>query len=120
MVSDDTTDAKLGPMTLAIAKDSGWYIVDMGMAEHFFWGKNEGCHIFENTCSTVNVSEFCTSSGVRKCSDDHMYLTSCSETEFTGSCPINLQFRSCKVHHEPNEQYYSYGHDSVCLEMKVI
>jgi leishmanolysin len=119
MVSDDTMDAKYGPMTLAVGKDSGWYVVDMGNAEHFFWGKDEGCHIFENTCSTANVSEFCSSVYAQACSDNHRYITSCSNSSFTGSCNINLNIKSCKVAHTPNQHMYHYGTDAICLNSRV-
>lgn len=119
MVSDDTTDAKYGIMSLAVGKDSGWYTIDLGKSEHFFWGKNEGCKIFEETCSTAHVSEFCSSNGAQACSDNHMYITSCSNSSYTGSCNINLNMKSCKVHHTPNQDLYSYGPDAACLNTRV-
>lgn len=119
MVSDDTTDAKYTKMSLAIAKDSGWYEVDMTMGEHYFWGKDEGCKIFETTCSTADVTEFCTTEGHGGCSDNHMYNTSCSSSGFTGNCNINLNTKSCKVTHTSSTPTFIYGTDSVCLESKV-
>ena len=115
MVSDDTTDAKYGQMSLAVGKDSGWYEIDLGMAEHYFWGKNEGCHIFENTCSTANVSEFCSEDYASECSDNHIYRTSCSSSTFTGNCKINLNVKSCKKHHTPSQNLYHFGNDAMCL-----
>ena len=120
MVSDDTTDAKYGQMSLAVGKDSGWYEVDMGMGEHYFWGKNEGCSIFENTCSTANVTEFCSEQYASECSDNHIYRTSCSNSQFTGSCNINLNIKSCKKHHTPSQNLYHFGNDAMCLNTKVI
>ena len=73
MVSDDTLDAKFSKMSLAVAKDSGWYEVDLSLGEDYFWGKNEGCDIFDNTCSHTTVSEFCPVKNHRGCSDNHMY-----------------------------------------------
>jgi leishmanolysin len=119
MVSDDTMDAKYGIMSLAVGKDSGWYTVDLGKSEHFFWGKNEGCKIFEETCSTSHVSEFCSSYGAQACSDNHMYISSCSNSSFTGNCNINLNMKSCKVHHTPHQDLYSYGPDAACLNTRV-
>ena len=63
MVPDDTLDARMSKMTLAVAKDSGWYEVDLGKGEHYTWAKGEGCSVFENSCDHVNVSEFCSTSG---------------------------------------------------------
>ena len=119
MVSDDTTDAKFGPMSLAVGKDSGWYEIDMETAENYFWGKEQGCKIFEKSCLAAEVSEFCYTKGHQSCSENHMYLTSCSSSAFTGSCNINLNIKSCKKHHSTSISAFSYGHDSICLNTEV-
>jgi hypothetical protein len=120
MVSDDTTDAKYTAMSLSVAKDSGWYEVDMTSGENYFWGKDEGCSIFETTCPHANVTEFCNVEGHRGCSDNHMYKTSCSSSQFTGSnCNIYLNTKSCKVNHTSNTNAFIYGTDSVCLPSTV-
>jgi hypothetical protein len=120
MVSDDTTDSKYGRMSLAVGKDSGWYTVDMGTAEHYTWGKNEGCDIFSNSCPTANVSEFCATAGHWGCSDGNIYTTYCSQSTFTGSnCQINLSTKSCKVPHSSNTEAFVHGPNSVCLWMTV-
>jgi hypothetical protein len=125
MVSDDTTDAKFTRMSLAVAKDSGWYEVDLDMGETYFWGKDEGCDIFEKTCSHTTVSEFCQPDatkapgssywGKNQCSDNHMYRTTCLQYLFASTCPINLNTESCV---KPKTSYitgFTYGSDSVCL-----
>ena len=119
MVSEDTMDAKYTQMSLAVAKDSGWYVVDMGKSEHYFWGKNEGCHIFEETCSTANASEFCHTQFAQSCNDTHLYQTSCSVSNFGGGCKINLNFKSCKTAHTPHQDIYYYGPDAACLNTRV-
>jgi hypothetical protein len=119
MVSDDTTDAKYTHMSLSVAKDSGWYEVDMTSGENFFWGKNEGCSILANTCSHTDVSEFCATEGHSGCNDNFMYRTSCSSSQFTGNCNINLNVKSCKVNHESSTPTFIYGTDSVCLSSQV-
>lgn len=119
MVSDDTTDAKYTKMSLAIAKDSGWYDVDLTMGEHYFWGKGEGCKIFESSCSTSDVTEFCQTEGHSGCDDNHMYKTYCSSSTFTGSCNINLNTKSCKVAHESLTPTFIYGSNSICLDSEV-
>ena len=119
MVSDDTTDARFTAMSLAVAKDSGWYEVDLEMGESFFWGKDEGCSIFENTCPHANVTEFCQNSQHAGCSDNHMYKTTCSETPYGKNCNIYLNTKSCKVNHKPSIDAFVYGTESICLNGEV-
>lgn len=119
MVPDDTLDSKLTKLSLAVAKDSGWYEVDLSMGEHYFWGKNEGCPIFNNSCDHTSVSEFCSSSSHYGCSDDHMYSTNCRTNIFTGSCPINLQSLNCLVERESTNVLHTFGKDSLCLNKTV-
>ena len=119
MVSDDTTDAKFTSINLAIAKDSGWYEVDLSLGEHYFWGKDEGCSIFESSCPHSTVSEFCNVEGHKGCSDNHMYTTLCESDDYTGNCNIYLNTKSCKVRHTPSSDAFAYGSDSLCLNAKV-
>jgi hypothetical protein len=120
MVSDDTTDAKFGVMTLAVAKDSGWYEVDLGNAETYFWGKDEGCDIFKYTCEVNSVTEFCNTEGHRGCSDNHMYHTYCSTSNYVTNCNLNLNIKSCKKAHTSQTTSFGYGSDSFCLPLTVI
>jgi hypothetical protein len=119
LVSDDSTDARFSAMSLAVAKDSGWYDVDMSLAENYFWGKNEGCSIFDNSCSTSSVTEFCSVEGHNGCSDNHMYKTTCESSALTGNCNIYLNSKSCKVLHKSDIKAFEYGIDSMCLNGKV-
>ena len=118
MVSDSVMDARLSQMTLAVAKDSGWYEVDLELGEHYFWGQNEGCDMFRNTCSTIDVSEFCKEILINGCDDSHTYQTMCSFSQFTGLCSLDLNVKSCKTHHVDDEPY-AHGDDSKCLNTKV-
>ena len=120
MISDDVTDAKYTKMSLAVAKDSGWYEVDLSLGENYFWGKDEGCSIFETTCSHANVTEFCSTEGKNGCNDNHMYRTSCSSNTFTGTCKMNLNVKSCKVAHKASSEAFQYGTDSICLNGQVM
>lgn len=119
MVSDDTVDSKLTRLSLAVAKDSGWYEVDLSRGEHYFWGKNEGCSILANTCDHTTVSEFCSSAAHYGCSDDHMYSTNCTTSLFTGNCPINLQSNNCLIPRSWINPIHTSGKDSLCLEKTV-
>lgn len=120
MVSDDSMDARFSVMSLALAKDSGWYDVDLSLGENYFWGKGEGCSIFESSCSHSTVSEFCSVSGHSGCSDNHMYRTRCDQSNLTGSCKIYLNIKSCKVAHKSEEVYFEFGANSMCLNTKVM
>ena len=119
MVPDDTKDVKFSIMSLAVAKDSGFYVIDMTKAEHFFWGKGEGCDMFKTTCPVATVDEFCSEISAHSCSDNHMYTASCRKSEFTGSCNINLNVSWCKNEKDSGSKYFTYGHDSVCLVRQV-
>ena len=119
MVSDSTMDSKLTKMSLAVAKDSGWYEVDLSMGENYFWGKDEGCDIFANTCSHTTVSEFCAVARHRGCSDNHMYKTYCAAYVFTGTCPINLNVQNCTIERASSSKAWTHGKESVCLNTEV-
>ena len=119
MVSDDTLDSKFTKLSLAVAKDSGWYEVDLSKGEHYFWGKDEGCTIFNNSCDHTTVSEFCSNSNHTGCSDDHMYSTTCTTSMFTGNCPINLQSNNCLVERTSTNALHTFGKNSLCLNKTV-
>jgi len=51
-------------LTLSLLEDSGWYKVNRTFAEHFLWGKDEGCQFPVLLCkSSQNFSEFCIGNG---------------------------------------------------------
>lgn len=117
MVSEYSFDSRFSIMSLSVAKDSGWYDVNLGLAEQYFWGKDEGCDIFEADCS--KVSEFCSISGKSGCSDNHVYTTTCHKSELAPECHINMNIVNCKKQHFSNIPSFSFGQDSVCLVMSV-
>ena len=119
MVSDDTIDSKFSKMSLAIAKDSGWYQIDMEMGEHYFWGKDKGCNIFNKTCSADELSEFCLEKYATSCSDNHLYMTACNPSIFTENCHLNMNIISCKKHHKASLNLFEFGYDSICLNTQV-
>ena len=117
MVANTVIDARFSQMSLAVAKDSGWYQIDLGLADQFFWGKDEGCDMFQAECS--KVSEFCSSLEESGCSDNHMYITQCFDSYFASECHLNINILSCKRHHSSDILSFSFGADSVCLPTKV-
>lgn len=121
MVADEVLDAKMSKMTLAVAEDSGWYEVDYGMADNFFWGKNSGCAVFNKvSCDSTKVKDFCPRINFRKfgCDSTHTYHTKCHSSRTTNYCTIQLKIKSCKRHHEDSGLEY-HGEDASCLITRV-
>lgn len=119
MVAEDTKDAKFTKISLAIAQDSGWYNVDLTKAEHYFWGKGEGCDFIQDHCSAVKTDEFCTSDTGHVCSDNYMYRSQCQQTTFSDGCKLNLHTSMCKQK-KTGSFYETYGQDSMCHSLEVI
>jgi leishmanolysin len=120
MTPDDTLETRLSIFSLAVAKDSGFFLIDLSKGEHLFWGKGEGCSFVEQQCSSSISDEFCQKLNDVACSDNLMYRTMCVKSHFTGSCKINLQMLSCKVNKSSKKIYDHYGVDSLCLPVLVI
>ena len=119
MVSQINKNPKITKMSLAVAKDSGFYVVDMLKGENYLWGKNEGCDMFGVTCSNENITEFCEAKNTNTCSDNHMYRTRCKKTTFNATCPIYFYQESCKQIKTSNRPQYTFGKESVCLFTEV-
>ena len=119
MTSGETLDSKVTKLSLAVAKDSGWFKIDLSKGQNYFWGRQKGCSIFANSCDRNSPSEFCSDGSDSGCSDDHMYTTKCTSNPFTGSCPINLQSVNCLVERKSDDGFHSYGKKSVCLNETV-
>ena len=117
MTANFSTDSILSVMTLAVAKDSDWYEVDLSLGEQFFWGKDEGCGIFQAKCS--EVSEFCMYRFEYECSDNHVYNTICHQSPFAPECKIKINIQNCKKNNASEIKAFSHGRDAVCLPLKV-
>ena len=118
MTSQINSYSALSKMSLAVAKDSGWYDVDLSTGQQYEWGKDAGCGIFNHQCPKDDVDEACTEINALGCTDNHMYVTVCSKNTFNSQCPIDLYYRSCKI--KPTSgNGNNYGPDSVCLNTTV-
>ena len=106
-------------MSLAVAKDSGFYVVDMKKGENYEWGKNEGCDMFKVTCSSDGISEYCKAYGEVGCNDNHMYRTFCDKNQYNMTCPIEIHAENCKEMRTSEISQFTYGKDSVCLLTEV-
>lgn len=113
------TFSKISVMTLAVAKDSGWFEVDLTMGEHYDWGKNKGCDFLSSSCSKDTISEFCSTVGEYGCNDDHVFRTLCSSNTFNPSCPLDFYMESCKVEKVSTDPEFTYGRESICLKRTV-
>lgn len=118
MVSDDIFDPKLSQMTLAVARDSGWYEVDLDLGQHYIWGRRKGCQFLAGTCSSDHFSEFCDRKNQTACDDSHDYVTRCTRSNFTETCDVQMSIESCKAGYSHNKLFY-YGPKAKCLNTKV-
>jgi hypothetical protein len=119
MTPDDTLETRLSMFTLAVAKDSGFYEIDISMGENIFWGKGEGCDFVNAKCSPETNDEFCSIYKEVSCSDNLMFRTLCQNSQFTSNCKINLHVENCKVHRKEKNIFSNHGRDSLCLKTKV-
>lgn len=65
MTASTIEDSRISKFTLSLLASTGWYQVDMTMAEPLAWGKGEGCGFITGPCmssaTTTNFpNEFCT------------------------------------------------------------
>lgn len=119
MVVDDSLDARLSVISLAVAADSGWYDVDFSRADPYGWAKNKGCTIFTGKCVPEAISEFCAFPGIKGCSDDFTYINICTNSRRRRRCFIDLNYHSCKVSRPTRVKSFSYGQSSICQKSKV-
>ena len=119
MIAESGREIKITKMSLAVAKDSGWYEVDLSLGENYFWGKGDGCDIFLGNCSHVTVSELCPSIYEIACSDNHVERTICIASTFNLFCGVDIFGESCKVFKEVDDDEFYYGKESVCLKREV-
>ena len=116
MVSEDVPIAKFSKMTLALLKDSGWYEIDLGMGDHYTWGKGEGCAMFQNSCTYGKVEEKCSQNNNFGCDKTFKYKMKCKRTTFTGSCNIKTKGETCLKAHKGMYNFESASHNSKCQE----
>ena len=120
MISQGSINGSFSKMSLAVAKDSGWYVVDMQKGDKYIWGKNKGCQIFDRTCSPNLSSIFCSDVEGISCSDDHLYVNTCLESVNRENCYTKKNLISCKIPQNTLYTIYNYGYDSMCHPLEVI
>lgn len=89
----------VSPMTLALAEDSGWYLVDYTRATQLIkgltWGYQKGCAFIEDKCVSAGNTkheEFCTTNGATSCNAASTGINSCSVSEVASAFPSRLQY----------------------------
>ena len=120
MTSDIVLDSTFSKMSLAVAKDSSWYVVNMQKGSEYLYGKNKGCQIFENTCNPDILPELCQRNDGLICSDDHKYISTCKKSKFSDSCKKKLKIVFCKKRKQKVSFIDYFGHYSMCHNMEVI
>ncbi len=74
--------------------DSGWYQMDLGKAENWFWGKGEGCDFLDGCSNHTNFPEFCPVSNSNivhtDCSRDYLARGYCFAGFLADGCALNL------------------------------
>lgn len=78
MTGTASNDPVLSRITLALFEDSGWYLPNYGAAEHFAWGKDQGCSFPRQSCSTWGSRFFCEVTSQEGCSHDYHAYSVCT------------------------------------------
>jgi hypothetical protein len=119
MVSDEFINAKFSKMSLAVAKDSGFYEVDLEEGDLYLWGKGQGCGLLQKKCDAFVSPNLCEKENQVKCDPTHRLRTKCKFLEFSDGCGVMQNLVDCRQFKESKSRVYSYGPGSVCLESKV-
>jgi len=53
MTGTKSKSMPLSTLTLAVMQDSGWYFVDISVAEQLPWGKEKGCSFIQESCGSA-------------------------------------------------------------------
>lgn len=121
MVPDSTLHARFTKMSLAVAKDSGLYDVDLSLGEEFYFAHGQSCRVHSKKCPR-RVADFCSASasGSTYCSRNHDYVTMCRSGTFPGTeCGIKQSSTYCKKEKLESGAFYEYGMEAKCSEYQV-
>ena len=84
MVANQVANPVLSKFTLKLLEDTGWYVINYGMSEPFFWNKNSGCSVMSGTCDVYEQS--CSTKGKEGCFYDYTFQSVCTTDVFSNSC----------------------------------
>lgn len=82
----DYSNPIFGELTLKLMEGTGWYKVNFGMAEEFYWGKNAGCGMFSGQCNLNPMT--CRQIGQKMCSYDYYAQGKCKQDTYVENCGI--------------------------------
>ncbi|XP_078792764.1 ciliated left-right organizer metallopeptidase [Oryzias latipes] len=86
-VLGDSTTIRIDPVTLAAFQDTGWYTVDLRLAQSLVWGEGEGKSFGSiKTCKHAS-SFFCTGSGLG-CHFLHLHKGECQTDPYLDGCRV--------------------------------
>jgi len=87
MSSGAILGGKVSEFSLALLEGSGWYIPDYDYAEHYFFGKGQGCGFTTEKCSSSSskFDEFCTGNS-RGCAASGRGGGYCSSDSIADGC----------------------------------
>ena len=111
----NNSEVKISKFSLAVAKDLGWFEVDLTTAHSYTWAMNSGCGVLEGTCDPKTVKDFCSVDGKYDCSDDHVYITKCHKSVSFGNCLVKSKITNCREPGPTDLKVYIRGPSSVCL-----
>jgi hypothetical protein len=119
MVSDDFINAKFSKMTLSVAKDSGFYEINLRKGDYYTWGKSSGCSLLNRKCNEFLSSDICSKENQISCSPDHRLRRKCKFINFSDGCGVNQNLVNCRTYKKSDSKVFTYGPNSVCLNSKV-
>jgi len=76
----DYSNPIFGELTLKLMEGTGWYKVNYGMAEDFYWGKNAGWGMFSGQCNLNPMT--CSPNGKPMCSYDFYAQGKCKQDTY--------------------------------------
>ena len=119
MVPDDFPNSKCSKMTLAVARDSGFYQIDLDNADYYSWGRGHGCGLIEKKCDAFLSSEMCENEGQIQCDSWGRVRRKCKVLVFSDGCGVWQNLVDCRQLRESGSGVNAYGPSSRCLNTKV-
>lgn len=120
MVFNAIVNSKFSKMTLAVAKDSGFYEIDLTKGDYFTWGKGHGCSLLNKSCNQFLSSEICVSSKQLACDSKHRIVRECSLGSLADNCGIFEPTLDCRKPKQVQTPLTIYGPKSVCMTVTVL
>lgn len=123
----DTTPSLHSPLSLNMAEDSGWFVVDFNLAEELTYGKNAGAGYQSGTCPTAQG--FCVAAdataGKISCPPDRRYKAKCyTDPTYSEGCYFLFATAFCNIDdaasngNNVDAAFENLGADSKCVMTK--